>query len=75
MTPFQVNSVSPSEGSVVGGTRVTMTGAGFGTDKTKLYIELGEFECDVESVADDVLECVTQPAQTAHQIWSDYSMS
>ena len=54
---------------------MTVTGSGFGSDKTKLYIELGDRKCDVETVADDKVECVTEPAITADQLSADYSKS
>jgi len=65
--------VSPLQGSVMGGTEITITGNGFGTDKDKLNVEFGEFECKVKSVTDTVIMCDTEPAMNADQLWSDYS--
>ena len=64
--------MSPLQGSVVGGTEVTITGSGFGTDKTKLNVEFGELECHVTSVTDTVIKCDTEAAESVDQLWSDY---
>ena len=57
----------------MGGTEVTITGKGFGTDKEKLNVEFGEFECKVKTVSDTEILCDTEPALNIDQLWSDYS--
>ena len=68
----QVQDVTPLQGSVVGGTEVTITGSGFGTDKTKLNVEFGDLECAVTSVTDTLIKCKTEAADNVDQLWTEY---
>ncbi|XP_063689847.1 fibrocystin-L-like isoform X2 [Bolinopsis microptera] len=72
---LMIQHVSPLQGSVMGGTEVTITGNGFGTDKDMLNVEFGEFECKVKSVTDTEIMCDTEPAMNVDQLWSDYTGS
>jgi hypothetical protein len=75
LTSLQIQHVSPSQGSVLGGTEITITGGGFGTDKDKLSVEFGERGCQVKSVTDTQILCDTDPALNVDQLWSDYGES
>ncbi len=55
----QVTGVSPSEGSSLGGTLLTITGAGFGSVVDDVAVVVNGVPCDVQSVADAEVTCVT----------------
>jgi peptidoglycan/xylan/chitin deacetylase (PgdA/CDA1 family) len=53
--PLNVTSIEPSEGSVAGGTRVTIHGGGF----DGAHVTIGGVDCGSVSVDDDHLTCTT----------------
>ena len=58
----QVKSVSPSIGSVEGGTLITITGSGFATtmpDADPVSVQVGGVDCDVESMTSSQILCRT----------------
>uniref|UniRef100_A0A8C4T925 PKHD1 like 1 n=1 Tax=Erpetoichthys calabaricus TaxID=27687 RepID=A0A8C4T925_ERPCA len=57
---LQVTSVRPLSGSVYGGTKLTLTGSGFGTNPDDIQVLLGQRGCSVTDVTQDQLECVVQ---------------
>ncbi|XP_028646739.2 fibrocystin-L-like [Erpetoichthys calabaricus] len=57
---LQVTSVQPLMGSLYGGTKLTLTGSGFGTNPDDIQVLLGQQGCNVTDVAQDRLECVVQ---------------
>ncbi|XP_072303332.1 fibrocystin-L-like [Eucyclogobius newberryi] len=59
---LEVHSVSPLVGSLMGGTKLTVTGAGFGQNASDIEVSIG-VECEVTTIADDKLECVLQSSQ------------
>ncbi len=46
---------------MAGGTRVTLAGQGFGTSLQQAAISFGEVNCEVESLSDTEIECITRP--------------
>ena len=54
-----VTGVSPAVGSSIGGTVITITGTGFGTDKTGVEVYLDDIECNVTSVQNTAIVCTT----------------
>ena len=65
-TPY-MTSITPTEGSIAGKTRVTITGGGFKPDATAVYIDVS-IACTVEQVTHDEIICLTgsAPAQSAN---------
>ncbi|MBN3294522.1 PKHL1 protein, partial [Polypterus senegalus] len=57
---LQVTSVRPLMGSLYGGTKLTLTGSGFGTNPDDIQVLLGQRRCNVTDAARDRLECVVQ---------------
>jgi peptidoglycan/xylan/chitin deacetylase (PgdA/CDA1 family) len=54
---LEVTRISPAEGPVTGGTRVTLDGAGFSSD---VHVEIGGVECGAVSIdSDQRLSCTT----------------
>ena len=57
-----ISSVSPSSGSVAGGTAVNIQGYGFDSVLERYTVYVGGVPCDVISASDNVIQCVTRPA-------------
>ena len=56
---LEVTSMTPDVGSLEGGSKLTITGAGFGTDSSDVSIEFDDsISCEVESLTDTQIECV-----------------
>ncbi|XP_041477742.1 fibrocystin-L-like isoform X1 [Lytechinus variegatus] len=63
-----VTSVSPLLGSLFGGTTITVTGNGFGTSASETEVLINDKICEVTSITDDLLTCVTPEISTHHKI-------
>jgi hypothetical protein len=57
---FQIDSFSPTRGSMAGGTVVTIVGAGFASEAGRNLVVIGHGECDVQSASPTMLVCVTR---------------
>ena len=65
---FVVTDVTPRKGSNMGGTKVKVTGSGFG-DCSDVAVKFGDaFDCMVESCSDTEIVCVTKKVSSVHQI-------
>lgn len=58
-----LSSVSPTSGSIHGGTAITLSGYGFGTDTSNVEVTVGSGSCEINEVAMGTLKCTTP----AHQ--------
>lgn len=58
LTP-KVTAVSPKYGKSPGGDTLTITGTGFGTDKTLVSVKVSGVVCAVATVTDTSIECTT----------------
>lgn len=58
----------PQTGSLQGGTLVTITGSGFGTNKDALSIKFGDSVCTPQSITDTEVICKTGFGAAQHQI-------
>lgn len=56
-TIIAVDNISPSQGSVLGGTLLTITGAHFGLEATDNPVKVGDNYCIVESISDGEIKC------------------
>ena len=59
---LSVRNVYPRHGSVIGGTILTLEGAGFVSNVSKIHISIGKRKCDVISSTKDVIKCKTKAA-------------
>ena len=60
LTPT-LTMVNPSRGGTAGGTTLTLTGTGFGTDMSKVTVTMFDVQCVVQSVSDTEIQCVSGP--------------
>jgi len=56
-----VTRISPTSGSIFGGTKVTLYGYGFSSDPDSITVTMDNSECDVISATDDTVMCLTPP--------------
>ena len=59
---FYVENIYPKHGSVLGGTTLTLEGAGFVTNASKVHVSIGERKCDVISSTKNRIQCKTKAA-------------
>ena len=55
--------MSPKTGSVVGGTELTFSGVGFGTNPSNVEITLGQYGCKIKTVSDTEIKCDAEVMQ------------
>ncbi|XP_075907773.1 fibrocystin-L-like [Nelusetta ayraudi] len=69
---LEVHSVSPLLGSLMGGTRLTITGSGFSNVTAHNQVFFGSShvgaQCKVEVASENALECVMQSAEKTHYV-------
>ncbi|XP_064639845.1 fibrocystin-L-like [Lineus longissimus] len=65
---FQVNRVSPSEGSIFGGTILTITGRGFHNNTAMMNVSVGDVGCEVFESTQDELTCRMGDFYTTHYV-------
>ena len=58
LTP-QVTMVNPKKGGTMGGTTLTIDGSGFGTTLSDVSVTIFDVACDVATVTDTQITCVT----------------
>ncbi|XP_059206673.1 fibrocystin-L-like isoform X1 [Centropristis striata] len=63
---LQVSSVSPQLGSLMGGTRLTISGSGFSTNTSDNQVSVGGTECEVKTASENELQCVMQSDEKTH---------
>ncbi|KAJ1548257.1 Fibrocystin-L [Nowakowskiella sp. JEL0078] len=68
LTP-QISEIFPSNGSVFGGDILTIQGNYFGYEANNVEILFGEYPCNVLSVDDNTIECIT--TESASGIYSN----
>lgn len=60
--------ISLAHSSIFGGQLLSLCGSGFGDDPSQLSIAFGGQPCEVASVMDEVVHCVTSSATRTHQV-------
>jgi hypothetical protein len=65
---FRITNVYPLQGSVMGGTRLTITGEGFSTNTTGTSVRVGQNECVIESATATQIICLIQDTATVHRV-------
>ncbi|XP_029369318.1 PKHD1 like 1, tandem duplicate 1 isoform X2 [Echeneis naucrates] len=61
-------SISPLFGSLLGGTRLTVSGSGFSSNTSDNKVSVGEAVCDVEAAWENELQCVMQSEEKTHMV-------
>jgi hypothetical protein len=57
---FQIDTITPTRGSMAGGTVVTIAGVGFAAEVSRNLVTVGHGECDVQSASPTEIVCVTR---------------
>lgn len=57
-----VNSLSPSSGSVSGGSELTLGGSGFSVSLDRVSVSIGEVPCEITSSSHSEVTCTTGPS-------------
>jgi len=65
---FVVTDMTPRKGSSLGGTKVKLTGSGFG-DCTDITVSIGDMMgCEIDACTDTEIVCMTQKTSKVHQV-------
>ncbi|XP_053372849.1 fibrocystin-L-like [Mercenaria mercenaria] len=54
---MSITNVSPCRGSVMGGTKITILGKGFGNNNTDVRVKVGSVDCTVDTINDTQVTC------------------
>ncbi|XP_048777455.2 fibrocystin-L-like isoform X3 [Ostrea edulis] len=54
-----ITSVNPTYGGTAGGTSVTVSGTGFGTNSAAVSVKIGGVACAIDTISDTSLTCTT----------------
>ncbi|XP_061682368.1 PKHD1 like 1, tandem duplicate 1 [Syngnathoides biaculeatus] len=63
---LEVHSISPTRGSLMGGTQLTISGNGFSQNISDNKVYFGDSECEVRVASDTELRCVVQSQEETH---------
>merc|ERR1712106_739591 len=65
---FIVTDMTPRKGSSLGGTKMKLTGSGFG-DCSDIAVSIGDMmSCDIDTCTDTEIICVTKKTSKVHQV-------
>ena len=56
-----VTSMFPEEVSLHGDSLITIKGQGFGANSPDVKVEFGNIACEIQTISDNQIECVTKP--------------
>ena len=59
-----VTEVTPTNGSIAGGTQITLTGHGFSVVQSHSTVQIGGYDCDVIDSSVDKITCVTSSVES-----------
>ncbi|XP_067951959.1 fibrocystin-L-like, partial [Watersipora subatra] len=65
---LEITDISPRLTSKYGGSKHTITGFGFGENSTAIDVKIGPVACEVETVTNMMIECVTEPSVQHHSV-------
>lgn len=65
---LRITNVFPLQGSIQGGTTLTITGSGFGTNDSLVDVNVGDLQCDVKSVTNTQVLCDIEQGGQIHRI-------
>ncbi|KAM9340526.1 fibrocystin-L-like [Symphorus nematophorus] len=63
---LEIYSISPRVGSLLGGTRLTVSGSGFSNNTSDNKVSIGGAECEVKAASEKELQCVMQSEEKTH---------
>nr|XP_047143668.1 fibrocystin-L-like isoform X2 [Hydra vulgaris] len=63
----EIESISPRNGSVEGGTVITITGRFFGNNQDNVKVKVHGVDCAVTSVVETQINCITGPLNATYQ--------
>ncbi|XP_029299003.1 LOW QUALITY PROTEIN: PKHD1 like 1, tandem duplicate 1 [Cottoperca gobio] len=63
---LEIHSISPLLGSLMGGTRLTVSGSGFSNNTSDNKVSFGGAECEVQAASEKELQCVMQSEEKTH---------
>ena len=65
---LMITNVFPLQGSLQGGTILTITGTGFGTNTSLVDVDVGNFDCVVSTATNTKINCQIGNAGTIHEV-------
>ena len=66
VTHADIHKVTPQKGSVKGGTKITISGTGFGIDTSKVSVDVDGISCTIVSHTKTEIECLTgEPSENS----------
>ncbi|XP_044191170.1 PKHD1 like 1, tandem duplicate 1 [Thunnus albacares] len=65
---LEIHSISPMFGSLMGGTKLTVSGSGFSNNTSDNKVSVGGAECEVESASENELQCVVKSEEKTHTV-------
>ncbi|KAL4228553.1 Fibrocystin-L [Mactra antiquata] len=65
---LSVTKTSPKIGSLQGGTILTITGTGFGTDTSLVDVDVGDIDCEISDLTNTEIQCIIGDAGTVHYV-------
>ncbi|XP_044027924.1 LOW QUALITY PROTEIN: PKHD1 like 1, tandem duplicate 1 [Siniperca chuatsi] len=63
---LEIYSISPLFGSLMGGTRLTVSGSGFSNNTSDNKVSVGGAECEVKAASENELQCVILSEEKTH---------
>ncbi|KAF7655004.1 hypothetical protein LDENG_00062160 [Lucifuga dentata] len=63
---LEIHRISPMLGSLMGGTRLTISGSGFSPVPSDNKVSVGGAECELESASENELQCILESEETTH---------
>ncbi|XP_038580507.1 PKHD1 like 1, tandem duplicate 1 [Micropterus salmoides] len=63
---LEIHSIYPLFGSLMGGTRLTVSGSGFSNNTSDNKVSIGGTECEVKAASENELQCVVQSEEKTH---------
>ena len=67
----QVSAVTPARGGTGGGLTLNITGEGFGSEQSNIIVLLGELQCQVQTVTNTEIHCITPASSETHHVQVD----
>ncbi|XP_060603397.1 fibrocystin-L-like isoform X3 [Ruditapes philippinarum] len=65
---LKITNVYPLQGSLLGGTKLTITGSGFGTDDNAVVVKIGDVNCEILSLTNTQILCQIEDLRKIHQV-------
>ncbi|XP_075995316.1 PKHD1 like 1, tandem duplicate 1 [Genypterus blacodes] len=72
---LEVHSISPRLGSLMGGTKLTISGSGFSNMISDYKVSVGAAECKVTSASENELQCALESEEKTHIVTNQGSVA